>query len=146
MFGSVPSNYKEGQTLGEYIRASRTECGLSLRKFAKILDVSASYWSDVERDNRKITKERVSQLAWELSQRLPRGQEEYDDELDDDMAWLIMYHHLLSLSGLMSKELKALLKIIGTVYAKGKRRYKLEAIREIILEVFFCYNIKGNRG
>ena len=52
------------QDFGKFIAAKRQEKEISLRKLAELLDVSAPYWSDVERGRRiPPTFEKLEQVA-----------------------------------------------------------------------------------
>lgn len=50
-------------TLGQIIRHKRESIGLSLRGFAKLLGVSATYLSELERDHTTATERRLVQIA-----------------------------------------------------------------------------------
>jgi len=52
-------------TLGQYIRKER-EPYMTLRAFAKELDVSASYLSDIELDRRNASKKTIEKIAAHL--------------------------------------------------------------------------------
>ena len=52
-------------TLGEYIRQERGK-RITLRAFAKELDVSASYLSDIELDRRNASKNTIEKIAAHL--------------------------------------------------------------------------------
>ncbi len=49
--------------LGAYIRLKRDECDLSLREFAKRLDCSAAFISDVELGRRHPSEEVLTEIA-----------------------------------------------------------------------------------
>ena len=53
---------EEKITIGQYIRTERINY-MTLRSFAKDLGVSASYLSDLERDNRKASKNMIMKIA-----------------------------------------------------------------------------------
>ena len=51
-------------SFGKFIEAKRVAHGISLRKMAQILDVSAPFWSDVEKDRKLPPKlDKLEQLA-----------------------------------------------------------------------------------
>ena len=52
------------KTFGEFVVAKRIEREISLRKMAELMDVSAPFWSDVEKGRKKPPKlEKLEQLA-----------------------------------------------------------------------------------
>lgn len=52
------------QTFGEFVVAKRIANNISLRKMAELLDVSAPYWSDVEKGRKNPPKlDKLEQLA-----------------------------------------------------------------------------------
>ncbi len=53
-------------TFGEYIRKSREELGLPLRKVAAALDIDTSILSKIERNERRATVEMIPILAKSL--------------------------------------------------------------------------------
>lgn len=53
-------------TLGSEIRRLRTKSGISLRKFAVAVGVSAPHLSDIERDRRRPSKDLLKRIAREL--------------------------------------------------------------------------------
>lgn len=53
-------------TLGEYIRDKRIEAGLKLREFARRLDVTPSYVSDIENDRRIPSEDVLQRVATTL--------------------------------------------------------------------------------
>ena len=63
MYGEV-KGMETYQDFGKFIAAKRQEKEISLRKLAELLDVSAPYWSDVERGRRiPPTFEKLEQVA-----------------------------------------------------------------------------------
>ena len=50
------------QTIGEVIRQLREERELPLRKIAALLDIDTSFFSKIERNERKATKEQIHKL------------------------------------------------------------------------------------
>lgn len=51
-------------TFGEFVIAKRTEKGISLRKLAELMGLSAPYWSDVEKGRKNPPKiDKLEQLA-----------------------------------------------------------------------------------
>jgi len=51
-------------TFGEFVIAKRTEKGISLRKLAELMNLSAPYWSDVEKGRKNPPKiDKLEQLA-----------------------------------------------------------------------------------
>lgn len=50
------------QTTGEIIRQLRAEKELPLRKIAALLDIDTSFFSKIERNERKATKEQIHKL------------------------------------------------------------------------------------
>lgn len=54
------------KSFGEYIRKSREEKGLPLRKVAAALDIDTSILSKIERNERRATTEMISVLAKSL--------------------------------------------------------------------------------
>ncbi|WP_428657695.1 helix-turn-helix domain-containing protein [Runella sp.] len=50
------------QTTGEIIRKLREERNLPLRKIAALLDMDTSFYSKIERNKRKATKEHIYKL------------------------------------------------------------------------------------
>jgi len=54
------------KTFGEYIRKSREEIGLPLRKVAAALDIDTSILSKIERNERRATIEMIPILAKSL--------------------------------------------------------------------------------
>lgn len=86
-------------TAGEYVRNKRT---VSLRQLAKEIGISASYLSDVERDNRKINIKMAARIAKAL-QTTPGG------------VWNV-YDELLELSGLMTPERKVLIMLYAECF------------------------------
>jgi transcriptional regulator with XRE-family HTH domain len=57
------ANTNENQTLGTVIRDARVESGRSLREFAKLLDITPSYQSDIENDRRVPAEEVLHRIA-----------------------------------------------------------------------------------
>lgn len=54
----------EFTSFGEFVVAKRIAQGISLRKLAELMDVSASFWSDVEKGRKNPPKlEKLEQLA-----------------------------------------------------------------------------------
>ncbi len=54
----------EYNTFGDFVVAKRQERQLSLRKLAEMLDVSAPYWSDIEKGRKNPPKlEKLEELA-----------------------------------------------------------------------------------
>jgi transcriptional regulator with XRE-family HTH domain len=53
---------KATQTTGEIIRQLRAEKELPLRKIAALLDIDTSFYSKIERNERKATKEQIHKL------------------------------------------------------------------------------------
>jgi transcriptional regulator with XRE-family HTH domain len=53
---------KIAQTIGELIRKLREEKELPLRKIAALLDIDTSFFSKIERSERKATKEQIHKL------------------------------------------------------------------------------------
>lgn len=53
-------------TLGEEIRRRRLEAGITLRKFAVKVGISAAHLSDVEHDRRRPSEEVLKRIAAEL--------------------------------------------------------------------------------
>lgn len=51
------------RTLGQEIRRLRTEAGITLRKFAEKLDISATYQSDIEHDRRRPPEDLLRAIA-----------------------------------------------------------------------------------
>jgi len=64
--------------MGRYIREKRRP-HLSLRSFAKQLGVSASYLSDIERGNRKISKDMVFRIVCALGRTVGGNTHEHYD-------------------------------------------------------------------
>lgn len=60
----------DGRSLGEVLRDTRVEAGLSLRDVAKRLDLAPSYLSDIENDRRVPSEEVLGHLAEELNLKL----------------------------------------------------------------------------
>jgi transcriptional regulator with XRE-family HTH domain len=60
LFQMIKSN--STQTTGEIIRQLREEKELPLRKIAAQLDIDTSFFSKIERNERKATKEQIHQL------------------------------------------------------------------------------------
>ena len=55
-------------TFGEFVVAKRLEKGISLRKMAELMDVSAPFWSDIEKGRKNPPKlEKLEILAKHLS-------------------------------------------------------------------------------
>jgi transcriptional regulator with XRE-family HTH domain len=54
-------------TLGEVIRKARVATGRSLREFARALDITPSYQSDIENDRRVPSEEVLKKIAELLS-------------------------------------------------------------------------------
>ena len=50
------------QTTGEIIRKLREEKAMPLRKIAALLDIDTSFFSKIERNERKATKEQIHKL------------------------------------------------------------------------------------
>ncbi len=50
------------QTTGEIIRQLREDRQLPLRKIAALLDIDTSYYSKIERNEKKATKEQIQKL------------------------------------------------------------------------------------
>ena len=50
------------QTTGDIIRQLREEKQLPLRKIAALLDIDTSYYSKIERNEKKVTKEQIHLL------------------------------------------------------------------------------------
>jgi transcriptional regulator with XRE-family HTH domain len=57
----------ETKSLGTVIRDARVESGRSLREFAKLLDITPSYQSDIENDRRVPAEEVLRKTAELLS-------------------------------------------------------------------------------
>jgi transcriptional regulator with XRE-family HTH domain len=56
----------ESATLGEEIRRRRLEAGITLRKFAVKVGISAAHLSDVEHDRRRPSEDVLKRIAAEL--------------------------------------------------------------------------------
>ena len=54
------------QTTGEIIRQLREERELPLRKIAALLDIDTSFFSKIERSERKATKDQIHKLEERL--------------------------------------------------------------------------------
>ena len=94
---------KRPTDLGAFIRQMRMQAGWpSLRGLARKLEISASYLSDIERNNR-VPSDRVMRL---LAKQLDTGYSDLTYDLGPTL-----YDALLNLSGKMSKERQALLKL-----------------------------------
>jgi transcriptional regulator with XRE-family HTH domain len=66
-FANIPSvPGSEIATLGEEIRRRRLEAGITLRKFALKVGISAAHLSDVEHDRRRPSEEVLKRIAAEL--------------------------------------------------------------------------------
>ncbi len=63
------------KSFGEYIRKSREEKGLPLRKVAAVLDIDTSILSKIERNERRATTEMIPVFAKSL------GKEEKEIEI-----------------------------------------------------------------
>jgi transcriptional regulator with XRE-family HTH domain len=87
--------------VGQYIRQER-EPFMTLRSFAKKLGISASYLSDVERGNRKISKIMAMRIAIEMGK---------IRQHDPDYSAQLHYNKILELSGLMTPERRCLIKL-----------------------------------
>ncbi len=79
-----------GPTLGQEIRRLRTEAGITLRKFAETMEISAAYQSDIEHDRRRppppLLKRMVDALK-EVGASLPELSK-LDTRIDPDVrAW-----------------------------------------------------------
>jgi len=60
----IQSTMSSETAFGEFIRARRLECDLSLRRFAQLVGVSPTYLSQIEQGNlAPPTVERVTQMA-----------------------------------------------------------------------------------
>jgi transcriptional regulator with XRE-family HTH domain len=57
------ANTGENKTLGTVIRDARVQSGRSLREFAKQLDITPSYQSDIENDRRVPAEEVLKRMA-----------------------------------------------------------------------------------
>lgn len=91
------------KSLGEYIRDLHlTELDISLRSLAKELNVSASYLSDIERDNRIPSDACLRRLAHILASSIARSPG-------------CVYDDLLIHAAKMSKERQCLIDILWTV-------------------------------
>ena len=97
----------ENQTIGQYIRLSREHIGITLIEFAMRLNLSKSYVSDVERDNRTVTAKRLAHMAYVIAD------DPYYGRTDTQERWLCIYHIMLERANLMSPSLKALKQIEG---------------------------------
>lgn len=56
----------KAQTLGAEITRLRMKAGLTLRRVAELVDISAAYLSDIEHDRRRPSREVMEGLAREL--------------------------------------------------------------------------------
>lgn len=61
------SRPKPEQSLGSEIGALRTKAGLTLREFARRIDISAAHQSDIEHDRRRPGPEVLLRIVAELS-------------------------------------------------------------------------------
>jgi transcriptional regulator with XRE-family HTH domain len=59
---------KAADTLGQEIQRLRLEAGITLRKFAELIGVSAAYVSDIEHDRRRPSADVLRRIADELKQ------------------------------------------------------------------------------
>ena len=58
------NDMEQFNTFGEFVVAKRLENNISLRKMAELMDVSAPFWSDVEKGRKNPPKlEKLEQLA-----------------------------------------------------------------------------------
>lgn len=75
------------QTFGQLLREARMAKGISLRKFAKAIEVSPTYLSQVEQDKVAVpTSDRVARIAKELGESVDEWMAAADrlpDELPD---------------------------------------------------------------
>lgn len=60
-----------GETLGTYLRRARKQTGMSLRRLAGRLEVTAAHLSDIERDRRRPSIELLGRIAQQLEVPLP---------------------------------------------------------------------------
>lgn len=78
------------RTLGQEIRHLRSEAGLTLREFAKALEISAAYQSDIEHDRRRPPEPLLREMAQKLRGvgATYEGLEKMDMRLDHETkAW-----------------------------------------------------------
>jgi transcriptional regulator with XRE-family HTH domain len=61
------ANERTGKTLGDVIRDARVAGGLSLREYARRLEITPSYQSDIENDRRIPSEEVLKKIAGLLS-------------------------------------------------------------------------------
>ena len=61
------ANERANKTLGEVIRDARVAAGQSLREFARTLEITPSYQSDIENDRRIPSEEVLKRIAGLLS-------------------------------------------------------------------------------
>jgi len=59
---------KAADTLGQEIQRLRLEAGITLRRFAELIGVSAAYVSDIEHDRRRPSADVLRRIADELKQ------------------------------------------------------------------------------
>src|ERR1700722_10039311 len=61
------ANENSGKTLGQFIRDARVASGQSLREFARVLEITPSYQSDIENERRVPSEEVLKKIAGLLS-------------------------------------------------------------------------------
>lgn len=116
----------KGGTLGQVLRDSRVALDFGLREFAKRLDITPSYLSDIECDRRVPSEEVLSNLAQAL-----------DLELD----------HLMALAGRVGDDAERYMKnhptagvLFRRISDKGLRE---EDLRKLLQEV---EKLSGRKG
>ena len=119
------------QTIGQYIRECREQIRMTLIEFAKRVELSKSYVSDVERGNRTVTSKRLAHMAYVIAESKYWGSGQVDER------WLTIYHIMLQKSNLMSPYLKALKQIEDILDSKSKKKQKLYDIMGLVKLAYF---------
>lgn len=121
----------ESTTIGQYIRECRAQIGMTLTEFAKRLNLSKSFVSDIERGNKPVTVKRLAQMARIIS----KSNFWQDNELEG--RWLTLYHIMLKKADLMSPALEALKKIEVILDGHSKKKQKLFDIMNVVNGAYF---------
>lgn len=114
-----------GRTFGEQLRDRRLEKGFSLRKFAKAIEVSPTYLSQVEQDKVTVpTADRVRKIAETLEESVDEWMALADrlpDELPDIIhSSPVIPDILRAVDGMTPDQLEKLRKAANRIRDKGK--------------------------
>lgn len=114
------------ETLGTYLRKARKQTGMSLRRLARQLEVTAAHLSDIERDRRRPSIELLGQMAQQLG--LPLQElERLDPRIRPEVkGWLADRGEVRSLLRHLREDLRSDALVRGVATFIGLTTYESE--------------------